>query len=272
MNLVISKWRGRLGNNIIQLKNIIGLALYYNFNIIIPDHKYFNKRYIIINDNINILSQNINDSTDFFSLSDVNIKGEKIDYVKIFNRRSQRSIRKFIIDLFIFKSEELKELPDNILVIHIRGGDIFSKNPNPSYIVPPLSYYINIIEDNKYKNIYILSEDNKNPCVDKLIKLYPNIRFKNRGFDMDIKLILRTRNIIISYGTFVPSLLFLSEYINNIYYPSYLIFNKFLFKDVNFNKIDLEEYKKKINKWVNNNTQNHMIINYGLEKNQKQVE
>ena len=82
MNLVISKWRGRLGNNIIQLKNILGLALYYNFNIIIPDHKYFNKRYIIINDNINILSKNINDSTDFFSLSDVNIKGEKIDYDK----------------------------------------------------------------------------------------------------------------------------------------------------------------------------------------------
>ena len=73
---------------------------------------------------------------------------------------------------------------------------------------------------------------------------------------------MRAKNIIISYGTFVPSLLILSDYIKNIYYPSYLVYNKFLIREVRFHSIDLEDYKKRINKWNNNMTQNHIIINY----------
>ena len=272
MNLEILKWRGRLGNNIIQLKNIIGIALYYNYNIILPYHKYFNKKYIIINKSISILNNKIQDSTDFFTLNTIKIHNKDIDYHNIFNKETKKKIKKIITPLFKYDSSELSELPENILLIHIRGGDIFSNNPNPNYIVPPLSYYINIIEKNKnrYRYIYLLSEDDKNPCIEALINLYSNIRYKKRSFELDIKLILRAKNIIISYGTFVPSLLNLSDYIENVYYPSYLVFNKFLIKDVKFHKVNLDDYRKKINKWVNNTNQNDIIINYGINKKQIQ--
>ena len=33
MIVKICKWCGRLGNNIIQLKNVIQIGIYYNYNI-----------------------------------------------------------------------------------------------------------------------------------------------------------------------------------------------------------------------------------------------
>lgn len=267
MNLLISNWRGRLGNNIVQLKNVIGIALHFNYNITLPRHKYFNKRYVIINNNITILNNNIQNDSDFFYLNNVFVSNEKLfnddsDFKKIFNKVTQKRIKKIIKDLFVIDISNLLELPEDNLLIHIRGGDIFSENPLPSYIVPPLSYYINIINNNKYRYIYIISEDEKNPCINKLIELYPNIRYKKRDFELDVKLILRTKNIVISYGTFVPSLLILSDKIENVYYPSYFYFSKLLIKHVNYYKVDLDEYRQKINEWKNNLSQNNILINY----------
>ena len=34
MNLKIKNWYGRLGNNIEQVKNVIQIALHYNYNVI----------------------------------------------------------------------------------------------------------------------------------------------------------------------------------------------------------------------------------------------
>jgi len=42
MILVIRKWWGRLGNNIIQLRHAIQIAIYYKYDIVMPKHAYFN--------------------------------------------------------------------------------------------------------------------------------------------------------------------------------------------------------------------------------------
>ena len=36
-----------------------------------------------------------------------------------------------------FKLKNIKKLPENDLVIHIRSGDIFSSTPHPYYVPPP---------------------------------------------------------------------------------------------------------------------------------------
>ena len=48
---------------------------------------------------------------------------------------------------YILMREFIKrmELDENDVVIHIRSGDIFNKCPHPVYIMPPLSYYVNIL-------------------------------------------------------------------------------------------------------------------------------
>lgn len=51
MLLKIESWSGRLGNNIIQLKNVISIGVYYGYDIILPNHLYFNKVFIKINKN-----------------------------------------------------------------------------------------------------------------------------------------------------------------------------------------------------------------------------
>ena len=39
--LKITSWYGRLGNNITQLKNVLYIALFCNYNIEIPRHMFF---------------------------------------------------------------------------------------------------------------------------------------------------------------------------------------------------------------------------------------
>jgi hypothetical protein len=74
MNICINNWYGRLGNNIIQVKHALLLAIYYNFNVILPNHPYFNTEYIIINPKINKNNSIVKDNkTEFFCLIDEKI-------------------------------------------------------------------------------------------------------------------------------------------------------------------------------------------------------
>ena len=66
MNIYIKEWYGRLGNNITQLLNAISIGLYYNYNIILPSHKYFKQTYIIINNKITICNDVITSNSNFF--------------------------------------------------------------------------------------------------------------------------------------------------------------------------------------------------------------
>ena len=65
-NIYIKNWSGRLGNNIIQVLNAILIALYYKYNIILPRHRYFNIKYLILNDKIKIRDGKITNKDKFF--------------------------------------------------------------------------------------------------------------------------------------------------------------------------------------------------------------
>lgn len=60
----------------------------------------------------------------------------------------------------------------NDLYINIRRGDIFIKAIHPYYFQPPLCFFQKIITENKYDNIFLLSNGHENPFVDSLLKLY----------------------------------------------------------------------------------------------------
>ena len=47
--------------------------------------------------------------------------------------------------IFEYIPEVDDKLNENYLIIHIRSGDIFRKNPHSNYVPPPLSYYMNQI-------------------------------------------------------------------------------------------------------------------------------
>ena len=118
---------------------------------------------------------------------------------------------------YIFKNEILKNIPfinanKNDLYIHIRSGDIFV-NPKLgwSYAQPPLCFYETIINNNKFNNIYIISENKLNPVINKLLKKYPNIIYNQNKIELDIAYLAYGYNIVGSLSSFVIDIIKLND-------------------------------------------------------------
>jgi hypothetical protein len=259
MNISI-KHLGRIGNCIIRLKNVIHIALYYNYNIILPKHRFLNTRYLVINKNITLKAENLRDSKNFFYRDKIkNIDKSLFDI----NKDNVISILK---DICIFKNifKDITPLGKNDLTIHIRSGDLFTKEyPHALYVSPPLSYYTNIIGQNNYEKIYLIAEDTINPCINKLLELYPNIIFRLQSLEEDIKIVLSTTNMVVSFGTFIPELLYLSDNIKNVYLPSY--FPVETKPGCNIHLSNLSKYYKCMFPWKNTTEQRKILLEYGIE-------
>jgi len=197
--LIIRKWHGRLGNNIEQLHNAILIALFYNYTIRFPKHKFFNTTSIVLNKEPVI--KTISDEHEFFNRETVkNINSA------LFSENNARSLE-ILQGCFVIKAATIKPLGSNDVVIHIRSGDIFNVNPHPLYVQPPLSFYTQLLNDKKFDAIYLIAEDTKNPCIDALLKVYPYIHYTKNTLEDDIRILLSGKHIIGSTGSFVRSLL-----------------------------------------------------------------
>lgn len=116
--------------------------------------------------------------------------------------------------------------PENLIHVHIRGGDIFSKSDivNPNYTQPPLSYYTYALSNVMDRNslIIIVSEDNLNPCVEGLVDWLKGMgaayKVQSSTETADIRCLLSAQTIIASYGTFVPMIALLSTSLREIFY------------------------------------------------------
>ena len=92
------------------------------------------------------------------------------------------------------KNEIKKNLPKIIidesdLYIHIRSGDIFHYNnyKDINYAQPPLCFYISVLDNFEFRNIYILSQDTLNPVIKKLINHFPKIILTKNTLEIDVK-------------------------------------------------------------------------------------
>lgn len=248
---------GRFGNFIIKLKNALHIALFYDYNIILPDHKFLNTKYIVINKNITQNNKTLRDQDDFYYRDRI----ANID--KSLFQQNKEKVSTLINEICSIK----KETPfgENDLLIHIRSGDICSGGgAHHAYLTPPLSYYTNIIKKNKFDTIYLVAEDKKNPCIIKLLEIYPDIKFKIQTLEEDIKLILRAKNIIISFGTFIPGILTFSNICKKVYSPSYFIPE--IAESIIIDYIELSEYYNMMMPWKNSKEQNMLMLSYCLKE------
>lgn len=181
-------------------------------------------------------------------------------------------VQKYIRPLFTFKEHTLN---DDDLVIHLRSGDIFSLRPHYAYIQPPLSFYIEIIENSKWNKIYVITEKDDSPIYKKLRELYPNIitfleKPENRhggngwGFKQDLEYLVGAVNYVPCQSSLCPLIIQLSKTIKNVYMPSYMFKTRghhaigehstwwsnslrdkkgeFSIKNINFHVSDYDEY------------------------------
>ena len=86
----------------------------------------------------------------------------------------------------IIKDQILQNLPKiivnpNELKIYIRSGDVFGKISlsMSGYYQPPLCFYKNIINNFKFENIYIISENKNNPVIEQILIKYPKIIYRS---------------------------------------------------------------------------------------------
>ena len=244
--IIINNWYGRLGNNIRQISNVIDLAIVYKHNVKFNvKHKFFD---------LTIIENYFNKYNNSKIITGSFFKQQKLSYTpkwnlqlnEVFNLHQEEK-KELLKQSFIIKN--IKKLHENDLVIHIRSGDIFSSNPHRNYVPPPLVYYTKQINKNNFDNIIIICEDKKNPVVNKLLELYKNATYNKHSLQKDIELILGASNIIFSVGTFIPSLMLMSDNIKYLYG-----------KDCN--NEELEDYYKVMKPWKNTEKQRDYILTY----------
>jgi hypothetical protein len=250
----------QLGNLIKKIQHAIQVALVYNYNVIIPYHKYFNTTYIVINPDVTTSHPCILDKHDFFIACLI----KNIDSNLFFKNKNKEDAINILKKIFKIRNSTRLESTD--LLIHIRSGDIFV-NPHPGYIMPPLSYFTEIINKNSFTDIYLVAEDTRNPCILKLLELYPKIKFTIQSLEQDIDLILGASNVISTYGSFIPSLLTISEHIKNIYIPSYAMFDFYIFFEhptIHIHSTELTAYRDQQTPFQNTTEQSERMLTYAL--------
>ena len=244
--IILKGWFGRLGNNIIQLSNIIHIAIAFKHNIKINvQHKFFDVSLIEKYFNKYNDSKIITDKKNFFYNS-------RLPFSNAIFEQNIEERNKILQKAFLINN--INKLPENDIVIHIRSGDIFRSKPHPNYVPPPLSYYTKEIDKYKYEKIHIICEDTINPVVNELRKLYKNAVYEKNTLEKDIRIILGATNIIYSVGTFIPSLMWLSN--NNKYMHGMTSDNGLA------NNEELKEYYKIMKPWQNTTEQRNYILTY----------
>ena len=123
----------------------------------------------------------------------------------IFIYRYKNKKHKLFLDSL--KDEILTNLPvykanPDDLYINIRSGDVFINIEHGSYSQPPLCFYQKIIQENKFKNIYIIANGKENPLVDILLNLYPNIQYKHGTPIEDMAVLVNVYNLVLPISSF----------------------------------------------------------------------
>ena len=172
---------------------------------------------------------------------------------------------------YIIKNEILKNIPfietnKSDLYIHIRSGDIFI-SPHSAYSQPPYCFYKTIIHKNKFNNIFILSQDKRNPIITKLINEFPNIIFKSNKIELDISFLVYSYNIVGSISSFLIGAIKFNDNLINLWeYNIYRLQEKiYHFHHLIYN------YKRNYTIFLMNPSKNYIENMYIWRASKKQI-
>jgi len=114
------------------------------------------------------------------------------------------------------------------LYIHIRSGDIFSPKTHCRYSQPPLCFYEKMINNNKFKKIYIISIDRKNVVLDALINKYNNIIYRKGNYKLAISSFVHAFNAVAPVSSFFFVAIKFNDNLKNLWeYDIYRLIENF---------------------------------------------
>lgn len=147
----------------------------------------------------------------------------------------------------ILKDEIKRNMPqintdEDDLYIYIRAGDVFEKTGN-SYSPAPYCFYQKILSQFTFKNIYLISMDDKNPIIGRLLSDYPKIIHQFHSFEQDFSTIMNAHNLVNSYSSFAQAGIFFNDKINNLWeYDFYKMIDKVYHYHHDLHKLNREFY------------------------------
>lgn len=203
-------------------------------------------------------------------------KDECFHHFFFFNSRKLNRLKEIDFNSKSWKKFQAKFLdkyraivPENALIVHIRSGDVFSENcEHHKYGQPPCKYYLDAISMRNWSKVIVVAEDRKNPCVDIVINVTGN--YEKRSFDEDMAIMLNSRNLVTSSGTFGYSIILLSQKIQNVFcfnLPKNIKKNCLKCPYINtMNCVPHKNYKNIVLKnWTNSKIQRQMMIKSSCE-------
>ena len=255
------------GNQMIALNNII-----YYCEMLGIKNLYLNSQYDfyikndIITDKIHI-SVKSNDS--FNCMDKDTFCGQLIGdfYYPEYVRPKRRAL--------ILKDEIIKNLPQvqlnkDDLYIYIRAGDLFNPNIN-GYTPAPYCFYERVITKFKFNDIYIISVDDKNPVIGKLISNFPNIKHKFNDVKLDIATLVKAYNLANSVSSFSQVSISFNDNLENLFeYEIYKTYAAILHFHYDIDKLNKkfniyrmkpsENYFRRMYKWENTEEQRKLLL------------
>lgn len=242
------------GNQLIMLNNVI----YWCEKILKCKRIILDKRYYWYIKNKIILKKNkmdiiVDDINKYYNTSTLIDKSFFFFYFK----------GEYRINLL--KAEIMNNLPKietypNDLYIYIRSGYLGSLY-NKFYFQPPLCFYKSIIDNIKFRNIYLIAIDKTNKIVDILLNLYPKIIYKQNSIKIDIAYLINAFNVIGAISTFLSGALQLNDKIRIFWQYGINTFDYIYKRNILFFTMDFsDEYLSQRFEWKYNKTQIELMI------------
>ena len=273
---IIYSYGGKFGNILICLNKIIFFCEIIGCKEIILNNKafWFLKRPIKLEEtNITIKTQNFDRHNNLKIIKELN---SGIILFNSFNVFFYFYKIKPNIRIILLRDEIINNLPKfNIskkdLYIHLRSGDIYKKNAHGKYSQPPLCFYSNILNNFNFGNIYLISNDNNNPIINRLTKKYNNIIYTKNSLEYDLSHLMNSYNLVGSISSFLNIIILLNYNLENLWeYNIYQVtqrlrqirYDLFQFPN-NFTIYRMEasiNYKNKMYNWKNSKSQRKLMM------------
>ena len=266
------------GNRMVALNNII----YYS-EILGIKNIYLNSEYDwyikndIITDKIKV---SVKPSSDINCNSEDTICGH-IFFDFFFPVLILPEIRFTILKNEIKRNLPKVEIKKNDLYIYIRSGDSFTKD-GPGYTPAPYCFYKRILETAKYNDVYIISIDNLNPIIGKLMEEYPKIIHNLNPVEIDISILSNAYNLVNQVSSFVVTCITLNDNLINLWdYDTYKLSEKIYHLHYDIYKVnrvfnlyrmkpDEEYFYQKMFTWTRSEEQKKLLFDekckYDFEK------
>lgn len=260
----ITKWYGRLGNNIQQICLGVLYAQTQNKVFVSPSHPLIHP---IIYNGGNLARVQPKHRNRFFYYPDRMVTMCDIDINYNYICDHIYDIAQSVVRPNL-KIADPAPLDDDVLVIHLRGGDVFNRNSEVYnlYVQNPLSFYNHIIP-NFSRTIVVTEPGDHNPVLPELRKL-PRVTIQTSSVAEDFTTLLQARNLVSSgVGTFAIAAALCSKNLRNFFcsdrYLTSHLNPEMLQKNVKVFCTILDNYIN-VGEWDNTDSTRSLVLNYRL--------